>query len=260
MAFYPQIWYDGSNIGQRREAPMKTALITGGSRGIGAAAVRAFARAGYRVAFLYLSSEQAAEALGRETGALPFQCDMGESGQVEAAVLSALRALCHIDVLIHSAGIAEQKLLTDVTDQEWRRMFAVHVDGAFYAARAVLPSMISRKEGQIVLLSSMWGQVGASMEVPYSAAKAALIGMTRALAKEVAPSGIRVNCVAPGVIHTDMLAEFDDETLRALAEETPLGRLGTAEEVAETLEWLCSDKAGFLTGQVVGVNGGMVMG
>jgi len=239
---------------------MKTALITGGSRGIGAAAVRAFSQAGCRVAFLYSNSAEAAASLTQETGAMALRCDITDKEQIAAAISEALRQFRHLDVLIHSAGIAQQKLLTDVTDQDWRRVFAVHVDGAFYAIRAALPAMISRKSGQIVLLSSMWGQIGASMEVPYSAAKAALIGMTKALAKEVAPSGICVNCVAPGVIQTDMLAELDEEALRALSEETPLGRLGTAEDVANTLLWLCSKGAGFITGQVIGVNGGMVMG
>ena len=239
---------------------MKTAVITGGSRGIGAEAVRAFTREGYRVAFLYNQNKQAAEALARETGALAIACDIACSGQVTQAFSQALCHLRHIDTLVHCAGIAWQKLLPDVTDEEWRRMFAVHVDGAFYAARAVLPHMISQKSGQLVLLSSIWGQVGGSMEVPYSAAKAALIGMTRALAKEVAPSGIRVNCVAPGPIATDMLAGFSAGELTTLAEDIPLGRLGMPREVAKAIVWLCSEDAGYMTGQVLGINGGMVTG
>ena len=238
---------------------MKTALVTGGSRGIGAATVHAFTQAGYRVGFLYHQNEEAALRLAKDTGALPFRCDVGERAQVEAAFGQALEQLCHLDVLVHSAGIAQQKLLTDVTDEEWRRIFAVHVDGAFYLTRAVLPSMLSRGCGQIVLVSSMWGQIGASMEVPYSATKAALIGMTKALAKEVAPSGIRVNCVAPGAIMTDMLASFTEDELSALVAEAPLGRLGTPQDIAQTILWLCSEAAGYITGQVLGVNGGMVV-
>ena len=239
---------------------MKTAFITGGSRGIGAATVRAFAAKGYRVAFFYRQSHEAAKALAIETGALPFACDMADGAQVRDAFGRAMEQLRHGDVLVHSAGIARQQLLTDISDEDWRQMFAVHVDGAFYAARAMLPAMLSQKSGRIVLLSSMWGQVGGSMEVAYSAAKAALIGMTKALAKEAAPSGICVNCVAPGAIATDMLAGFDESTLIGLAEETPLGRLGTPEEVAKAILWLCSEDAGYITGQVLGVNGGMVTG
>ena len=239
---------------------MKTVLITGGSRGIGAETVRAFCEAEYRVGFLYEQNQKQAEAVSRETGALSFRCDVGDSRQVAEVFSTIERQLGQVDTLIHAAGIAQQCLLPDMTDEEWRRMFAVHVDGAFFLARAALPSMISRKAGQIVLLSSMWGQVGASMEVAYSAAKAALIGMTRSLAKEVAPCGIRVNCVAPGAVQTDMLVNLDTAALTALSEEIPLGRLGTAEEVAKTILWLCSDNASYLTGQVLGVNGGMVMG
>lgn len=238
---------------------MKTALITGGSRGIGAATVRAFAKAGYQVVFLYYQSNEAALLLANETGATALYCDIADRRQVDEACAQALRQLTHLDALVHCAGIAQQKLFTDVTDEDWRRMLAIHVDGAFFAARAVLPGMIAKKCGQIVFLSSMWGQVGASMEVPYSTAKAALIGLTRALAKEVAPCGIRVNCVAPGAIGTDMLSAFSQDTLAQLAEETPLGRIGTPDEVAKSILWLCSDDTAFLTGQVLSLNGGMVM-
>lgn len=238
---------------------MKTALITGGSRGIGAATVRAFAKAGYQVVFLYYQSKESALLLANETGATALCCDIADRRQMDEACVQALRQLTHLDAFVHCAGIAQQKLITDVTDEDWRRMFAIHVDSAFFAARAVLPGMIAKKCGQIVFLSSIWGQVGASMEVPYSAAKAALIGLTRALAKEVAPCGIRVNCVAPGVIATDMLSALSPDTLAQLAEETPLGRIGTSGEVAKSILWLCSDDAAFLTGQVLSLNGGMVM-
>ncbi|MEA5016268.1 MAG: 3-oxoacyl-ACP reductase FabG [Candidatus Limiplasma sp.] len=239
---------------------METALITGGSRGIGAAAVRAFSGAGYRVAFFYHASREAALALSRETGAAALPCDVADSAQVAAACREAERLLGHVDALVPCAGIAQQKLLPDITDQDWDRMLAVNLSGAFYAARAVLPGMIRRKAGRIVFLSSMWGQAGASMEAHYSAAKAGLIGLTKALAKEVAPSGIRVNCVAPGAIDTEMTTALGEEALALLREEIPLGRLGTAQEVAALIVWLCSQQGAYLTGQVLSPNGGMVMG
>lgn len=238
---------------------MKTALVIGGSRGIGAAVVRAFARAGTRAVFSYWQSEERARALSHETGSAALFCDAGNSGQVNALCDEAARELGHIDSLVYCAGIAAQSLLTDVTDEEWQRMLNVNLSGAFYAVRRVLPQMISRKSGSIVLVSSMWGQVGASMEVPYSATKAGLIGLGKGLAKEVAPSGVRVNCVAPGVIRTDMTAVLGQETLDALLEETPMGRLGEAEDVARAVVWLCGEEASFVTGQTLGVNGGWVV-
>lgn len=235
---------------------MRTALITGGSRGIGAAAVRAFARAGFRAAFFYRADEAAAQAVLRETGAAAIRCDVSDPECVREACREAERTLGHIDALVNNAGIAQQKLLTDITDEDWRRMLDVNLSGAFYVTRAVLPGMISRKRGSIVNVSSIWGQVGASCEAHYSAAKAGLIGLTRALAKEVGPSGVTVNCVCPGVIQTDMLGGFTSGDLAALAEETPLGRLGTPREVAAAIVWLCQEDAAFVTGQVLGVGGG----
>ena len=165
-----------------------------------------------------------------------------------------------VDVLVNNAGVAQQKLFTDITDEEWRNMFAIHVDGAFYCSRAVLPTMIHKKRGCIINVSSMWGQVGGSCEVHYSAAKGALQAMTQALAKEVGPSGIRVNCVAPGVILTEMNTRmFDAETLDALKEETPLEKLGKTDDVANMIYFLATENAGFITGQIIGVNGGMVI-
>ena len=235
---------------------MRTALITGGSRGIGAQTVRTFAAAGYRTAFFYRSSEEAARALADETGACAIGCDVSDSASVKEACSEAQRVLSHIDVLVNNAGIAQQKLFTDITDEDWQRMLGVNLSGAFYVSREVLPGMISRRHGRIVNVGSIWGQVGASCEVHYSAAKAGLIGLTKALAKEVAPSGVTVNCVCPGVIETDMLSSFSKEDLGALAEETPVGRLGTPEDVAAMILWLCDEKVGFVTGQVIGVNGG----
>ena len=171
----------------------------------------------------------------------------------------AEEALGSLQVLVCNAGIAQQKLFTDTTDEDWRRMMAVDLDGAFYACRAVLPGMIRQKYGRIVLISSMWGQTGGSCEVAYSAAKAGLIGLGRALAKEEGPSGVTVNIIAPGVIDTDMMASFTDEDRMALAEETPVERLGTAEDVARAIVFLCDENAGYITGQVLGVNGGLVI-
>ncbi len=238
---------------------MRTALITGGSRGIGAATVRAFVKAGYRVAFFYHASREAALALAQETGALAFPCDVADSAQVREACAAAQKQLGGIEALVLCAGIVGQQLLTLTTDEEWQRMLAVNVSGAFFTARAVLPGMVSRKAGQIVFVSSMWGQVGASMEVAYSATKGALLAMAKALAMEVAPSSIRVNCVAPGAIATDMTLGLGKDVQSALEREIPLGRLGSPQEVAECILWLCSPQSAYLTGQVISPNGGMVM-
>lgn len=243
-----------------------TVLITGGSRGIGAAAVRTFAKAGYKVAFTWRSRRDAADALCADLHAelpdaplLPLQADVADPAQVAAAVAAVQNAFGRVDVLICNAGFAQQKLFTDTTDDDWRRMMAVHLDGAFYCCRAVLPDMIRQKYGRILLLSSMWGQVGGSCEVAYSAAKAGLIGLTKALAKEEGPSGITVNCLAPGVIDTDMMAAFTDEDKAALADETPVGRLGAPAEIARTLLFLAAPDSGYITGQVIGQNGGLVV-
>ena len=242
----------------------KTVLITGGSGGIGAAAARLFARAGWKTAIHYHRQRDRAESLARDLcaeghHALAFGGDL-KSREESAALCQAVRVcLGPVDALVHSAGVAQQKLFTDLTEEDWDGMFDLHVKGAFHCAQAVLPSMIDRQSGAIVLVSSMWGQVGASCEVHYSAAKAALIGMTKALAKEVGPSGVRVNCVAPGVIDTEMNQKLGADTLAELAEETPLGTLGTADEVAEALLFLCSERASFITGQVLGINGGFII-
>ncbi len=238
---------------------MRTVFVNGGSRGIGAAVVRAFAEAGYRVAFTYKSSGDAAEALAKETGTLAIPADSASEAEARMAVRTAEDALGGIDVLVNSAAVSSFSLFTDLTSEEWHRIFSVNVDGPFYYIRAVLPSMIARRSGRIINISSMWGTVGASCEVHYSATKAALDGMTRALAKEVGPSGITVNAVAPGVIDTDMNASLDEEARRALCEETPLGRIGTPREVAGTVLFLAGEDAAFITGQVIGVNGGFVI-
>ncbi len=242
----------------------KIAVVTGSSRGIGRAIALQLAQDGYTVAVNGRTPElvQAvtAEIIARGGDAKGYVCDVADAEAVARMGDAVERELGTVTALVNNAGIAQQKLLTDVTDAEWHRMMATHVDGAFYTCRRFLPGMIRRQTGSIVNISSMWGQVGGSCEVPYSAAKAALIGFTRALAKEVGPSGIRVNCVAPGVIQTDMMAGFDEAVLQELREETPLCRLGTVQDVAQAAAFLLSDAAGFITGQVLAPNGGMIIG
>ncbi|MEQ2456023.1 elongation factor P 5-aminopentanone reductase [Flavonifractor hominis] len=237
----------------------KVVLITGASRGIGAAAARRFAAEGCRVVVNYNRSRAQAEVLAEEIGGWAVQADVSDPVQVQNMVDNVLDKFCQLDILVCNAGIAQQKLFGDLTDEDWRRMFAVNVDGVFYTIRAALPHFIHRKAGRIVTVSSMWGQIGGSCEVAYSAAKAAVIGLTKALAKEVGPSGITVNCVAPGVIATEMNANLDAEALAALAEETPLGIIGQPEDAAQAIWYLASDDAGFLTGQVLAPNGGLVI-
>lgn len=242
----------------------KTVLITGGSRGIGAALVDTFAKKGYRVAFSYQSNQQIAHQIvenltAQSCAVQAFRADVADWEQVQWLVQQTEDAFGKVDILVNNAGIAQQKLFTDITPEEWRRMLGVHLDGTFYCCKAVLPGMISRKWGRIINISSMWGQVGASCEVHYSAAKAGIIGLTKALAQEEGPSGITVNCIAPGVIETDMMAGFSQEDKRELADQTPVCRLGTPQEIADAALFLAADNAGFITGQVLGVNGGMVV-
>jgi 3-oxoacyl-[acyl-carrier protein] reductase len=242
----------------------KIALVTGAGTGIGRACALALARDGYGVLALYRTSQAGAQAVcdsirAQGGDAQAMRCDVSDSAEVARVARDALARVKHIDALVHCAGIAQDGLLTDMTDEAWRAMMGVHLDGAFYLARAFLPGMISRRTGSVVFVSSMWGQVGASCEAAYSAAKAGVIGLTKALCKEVGPSGVRVNCVAPGCIDTAMMAEYDGETRAALCEETPLLRIGTPEECAGAVRFLCSSEAAFITGQVLGVNGGFVV-
>lgn len=233
-------------------------VVTGGSRGIGAAAVEAFRAAGYRVAFFYRERSDAAEALSAKTGALALRADVADRTQVNTAFAQVRAALGPVDVLVNNAGIAQFSLFDQITEQDWRRMMSVDLDGVFHCAQAVVPEMVSRRKGSILNVSSVWGVYGASCEVHYSAAKGAVIAMTRALAKELGPSGVRVNCVAPGAIMTDMNRELDGEALRDLAERTPLGRLGKPKEVADALVFLAGAGASFITGQILGVDGGFM--
>ena len=238
---------------------MKTALVTGGSRGIGRAIVELLAKKGWQVAFCYRENESAADEVRAATGAVAYRMNISDSKAVADMVSDLQKRFGHIDLLVNNVGVASQRLFTDITDEEWKNTFDVNVNGAFYATRAVLPDMIKRKSGNIIFVSSMWGVSGGSCEVHYSATKAALIGMTKALAKEVGPSDIRVNCVAPGVIETDMNAHLSADDMAALAEETPLCRIGKADEVAKAVEFLAEDGSAFITGQVLSVDGGIIV-
>lgn len=242
----------------------KCVLITGASRGIGKDTALAFAREGYRVAVNYCRSEENAMRLVgqlKENGmeAIAVQADVSDPCQVRVMAEKIRDRFGAVDVLVNNAGIALQKLVTEMSDEEWRRLFSVNVDGMFYCIREFLPDMIRRQMGRIINISSMWGVTGASCEVGYSASKAAVIGMTKALAKEVGPCGITVNCVAPGVIQTQMNEALSDEILDELKEETPLGKLGTGQDIAQACVFLASGKAGFITGEVLNVNGGILI-
>ena len=239
-------------------------LITGASRGIGAACARAFARAGYRVAVHYCRSEEKAQALCKELSAMgcdafAVQADVAEADAVRAMVGAVEEHFGGIDVLVNNAGVALVGLLTDMTDDEWRRVIGTNLSGVFYTCRAALPAMIRRHSGCIVNIASMWGEVGASCEAAYSASKGGVIALTKALAKEVGLSGVRVNAVSPGVIMTDMMAGFNEDDLKALREEIPLNTLGAPEDVADAVLFLASSQARYITGQVLSVNGGMVI-
>lgn len=243
---------------------MKTLLVTGGSRGIGAYTALEFAKQGYNVAINYFNSkDKAFDILNKikeyNVKAMALQADISCMEQVTEMVQQINAELGTIDVLVNNGGIAQQKLFTDITQGDWARMLGVNLTGVFNCTQAVLPQMLSNHSGRIINISSMWGQIGGSCEVHYSAAKAGVIGMTKALAKEVAPSGITVNCICPGVIMTDMMTDFDSDTLKELTEDTPVGRLGTPQDVAGACLFLASKGADFITGQILGVNGGMVI-
>ena len=238
----------------------KRVIVTGGSRGIGAETVRAFAREGARVSFLYHNSVEQAEAVAKETGATPIRCNLADSYDAERAIQEAETALGGgVDILVNNAGIAVSGLLQDLSQKEWDRLVSVNLTSVFVCSRLVISGMVRQGFGRIVNISSIWGMVGASCEAAYSAVKAGVIGLTKALAKELGPSGITVNCVAPGVIDTDMMKEYDEETKRDLADETPLGRLGTPADVAASILFLSGEGASFITGQVISPNGGFVI-
>jgi len=240
---------------------MQTALITGASRGIGSAIAKQLAKDGFRVIVNYSAAEQQAKQLILELNntysinCTALRADVSDRAQVEAMFAAA----GGVDVLVNNAGIAQQKLFTGLTEQDWDRMFDVDVKGVFHCCQCALPHMIHQKHGKIINISSMWGQVGASCEVHYSAAKAAVIGLTKALAKEVGPSNIQVNCVAPGVIQTEMNAHLDENTISELKEETPLGIIGAASDIASAVSFFAGEESNFITGQILGVNGGLII-
>ena len=232
---------------------MATVVITGGSRGIGAEAVRQFAHRGDTVYFLYEKEHEKAQAVAAETGATAICCDVS-SGQ---AVQAAFSQIPHVDVLVCNAGIVYSGLINQIEETQWDRIFAVNVKGIFHCVNAALPHFLKNQSGCIITVSSMWGQVGASCEVAYSATKGAVIAMSKALTQELGPAGIRVNCIAPGVIETDMCANIAPEIMQALKDETPVGRNGVPADVAHAMLYLAD--ADFVTGQVLAVNGGFVL-
>ncbi len=242
----------------------KTVLITGASKGIGAATAILFAEKGYNVVMNYNNSVQSALILQKslvESGykVIAYQANVTNRIDVELMVKETIERFGSIDVLINNAGVASQGLFTDISDIEWNEVLDVNLNGVFNVSQAVLPYMIRQKSGSIINISSMWGQVGASCEVSYSAAKAGVIGLTKALAKEVGPSGVRVNCIAPGLIETGMNQELTLEDVAAIVDETPLGRIGSTNDVASSALFLASDESSFITGQVLGVNGGYII-
>ncbi len=235
------------------EVTMATVIITGGSRGIGAEAVRQFAARGDKVYFLYEKEHEKARAVAEETGATAICCDVASRQAVE----SAFKQIPDADLLVCNAGISVSGLLSQITEAQWDRLFDVNVKGMYHCINAALPLFLKKQAGSIITVSSMWGQVGASCEVAYSATKGAVIAMTKALAQELGPAGIRVNCIAPGVIETDMCAGIAPEIMEELKEETPIGRNGTPADVAKAMLYLAD--ADFVTGQVIAVNGGFVL-
>lgn len=242
----------------------KIALVTGSSRGIGRAIAALLARNGWAVCINYRERRDCAEALAEQLTAegcrvMVCQADVSDRAAVNAMVRRVEETFGPVSLLVNNAGIAGQALFQDVTDQMWHRYFAVNVDGAFHCTQAVLPHMLREHEGCIINISSIWGLRGASCEVTYSTTKHALIGLTRSLAAELGPSHIRVNCVAPGVIKTDMLDALPAEVLPQLAEDTPLGRLGTPEDIAHAVAFLADEKASFITGQVLTSDGGFIL-
>ena len=232
---------------------MANVVITGGSRGIGAAAVELFAARGDRVTFLYEKNHEAAQAVAAKTGTKAICCDVAEKAAVEAA----FREIGDVDILICNAGICHTGLMSMMEESQWDRLFAVNVKGIYNCVNAAMPAFLKKHSGCIITVSSMWGQVGASCEAAYSATKGAVIALSKALAKELGPSGIRVNCVAPGVILTDMCKDVDPEILEEMAQENPVGRNGTPEDVAKAMAYLAD--AEFVTGQILPVNGGYIM-
>lgn len=243
---------------------MSIAVVTGASGGIGAEIAKRLAQDGFSVALIYNRNAEKAQKTADEItlsggSAKTYKCDVRDSSEITSAIEAIERDFGEISVLVNNAGISEQKLLTDITDSDWENMISTNLSGPFYFCRAVLPYFIHRKSGRIINISSMWGETGGSCEVHYSAAKAGLIGLTKALAKEVALSGITVNAVSPGVINTEMVTKLGKDTVDMLREEIPVMRLGTPEDVANAVSFLADDRASYITGQIISVNGGIVI-
>lgn len=238
---------------------MKTVLITGASRGIGRACAKLFAVSGYNVAANYFSSEEKARELEKFENIKTFRADVSVKSEVDAMINDIKKQFGSVDILINNAGIAQSALFTDISEDDFDRMIAVHLKGAFNCTQAVLNDMIDKKHGRIINISSIWGITGASCEVHYSMAKAGIIGFTKALAKEVGPSGITVNAIAPGVIDTDMISEFSEDEMQEIINEIPLGRTGSPEEIAQSALFFASENASYITGQVLSPGGGIVI-
>ena len=240
----------------------KTAIITGGTRGIGRAVAIKFYELGYNIALVYNNNEENANKFCSSFDTdrvLLIKADVSSFDEMQKMGRDVISKFKRVDVLVNNAGISEQKMINDITESDWDNMFSVNVKGAFNCTKAVLQNMIHNKSGKIINISSMWGITGASCEVHYSASKAALIGFTKSLAKELGPSGITVNCVAPGLIETDMNSSFSKDIINEIVNETPVMRIGTGKDVAESVAFLASDDAEFITGQVLSVNGGLVI-
>ena len=238
---------------------MKSVLITGGARGIGAEAVKLFSQNGYKVAFTYKESDEAAAALSDKYGALAIKADSTSEEQVTLAVKKAAELLGRIDILVNNAAVSSFGTIRDISLDEWNRVLGTCLTGAFLYTKYAISYMLEKKQGRVINISSMWGLVGSSCEAHYSAAKAGLIGFTKAMAKELGPSGITVNCIAPGVIDTDMNKCFSEEDISALAEETPVGRIGMPAEIARCILFLASEESSFITGDVMNVSGGFIV-
>ena len=239
---------------------MKTVLVTGGARGIGRAIVRRLVEKKYNILLDYNSSEVPALEMSKEFKNVKiFRADVTDRNEVHDMVEFAKKKFGQIDILINNAGIASSALFQDTSFEEWNRLMNVNLNGVFHCTQEVLPDMIARHDGKIINISSIWGMVGASNEVAYSASKAAVIGMTKALAKEVGPSNIKVNCIAPGIVMTDMVSEYSLEEFDAIREQIPLGKIGSTEDIANLALFLCSDMSNYITGQVISPNGGWVI-
>lgn len=238
---------------------MAVALVTGGSRGIGEAICRRLADEGYIVAVNYKNSAEKAEALAAEIGGRAYRADVSQYDEVCAMFDSVERELGPVEVLVNNAAISVVGVFQDCTDEEWEKIFGVNVKGVFNCCKCALSNMLNKQHGSIVNISSIWGVTGGSCECHYSAAKAAVIGYTKSMAKELGPSGIRVNCVAPGAVKTDMNAHLSKEDWDGIIEETPVGRIGAPEDIAEAVAFLAGEKASYITGAVLNVNGGSVI-